>query len=128
MRPEIRFELEVTGLEVTARRLVDALDDELEVAVRRSTSAVAIAAKADHPYTDRTYELTRSIRDYAPRGRASDGTLRGEVGGYAEHASYVERKRRFAFLAPAYERSQQHFEQYRDDALEAAVRRAGLAP
>ena len=120
----VAFRLDVAPIADTARRLLDALDDELETAVRRSTSAVAFAARADHPYTDRTHSLTRSTRDYAPRGRASEGTLRGEVGAYAGYASFVERRPRFAFLDPAFERSRDHFDQHRDDALEAAVRRA----
>lgn len=123
MTPSIRFELDVAPIEDVSRRLLDALDDELETAVRRSTSAVAFAARADHPYTDRTRNLTRSTRDYAPRGRASEGTLRGEAGAYEDYASFVERKPRFAFLEPALERSRDHFDRYRDDALEAAVRR-----
>jgi hypothetical protein len=119
----VTVHLDVVPIADTARRLLDALDDELEAAVRRSTSAVAFAARADHPYTDRTHNLTRSTRDYAPRGRASEGTLRGEVGAYMEYASFVEGKPRFAFLDPAFERSRDHFDQYRNDALEAAVRR-----
>lgn len=122
----LAFRFDPDGVAVAAGRIVDTLDDELEEAVRRSQAAVVTAAKADHPYTDRTTTLTRSIRAYAPTGKASAGTLRGELGAYADYASYLERRAEYAFLLPALERSQGHFDAYTNDALELTVQRVGL--
>lgn len=107
-----------------------ALDDALEDAVREAGDLVVVHAKADHPYQDRTGRLTRSIRAYAPRGRFTRGTLRGEVVATAPYASYLEdgttKIRGFAYLAPAATRMDGRMAQALEDALEAAVRRAGL--
>ncbi|MFO0610794.1 MAG: HK97 gp10 family phage protein [Polyangiales bacterium] len=108
------------------RGLGAALDDELERAAREGAKVVAFAAKADHPYTDRSETLTRSIRAYAPRGSFLRDTLDVDIIARAAYAKYLERRRAWAFLGPALERSQGRLEHLLYDALEAAVRRSGL--
>lgn len=107
--------------------LGDGLDDALDDAAREAAEVVAFAAKADHPYTDRTETLTDSIAAYAPRGRFSRDTLRAEVVARALHASHLERRRDFAFLAPAWDRSEGRVGELLERALDASVRRADLA-
>lgn len=122
----ITFELDLSPWARSFRELGEALDDELEKAAREGALVVAFAAKADHAYTDRSGRLTRSIRAYAPRGSFLRDTLRAEVLARAPYASYVEGRRAFAFLGPALERSEDRIEHHLHDALEAAVRRAGM--
>jgi len=106
--------------------LREGLDDALDEAARDTAEAVAFAAKADHPYTDRTGTLTDSIRAYAPRGRFSRDTLRAEVVARAPYASHLEARREFAFLEPAWDRNEPRAEESLERALDAAVRGAGL--
>jgi len=108
------------------RELRVALDDELEGAAREGAQLIAFAARADHPYTDRTGTLTRSIRAYAPRGSFLRDTLRADVIARTPYAGYVERRVAFAYLGPAAERSEGRLGHHLHDALEAAVRRSGL--
>lgn len=112
------------------RSIVDlgaAVDDELTAAVGRGAEAVAFAAKADHPYADRTGSLTRTTKAYAPRGRFSRGDLRVEVVAREEYATFVAR-RRGDWLMDAYQRVEARVEHEVERGIEAAVRRSGLAP
>ena len=111
---------------VSLGALREGLDDALDDAARDVAEAVAFAARADHPYTDRTGTLTGSIRAYAPRGRFSRDTLRAEVVARAPYASYVDGRRAFAFLEPAWDRNEGRAEEMLERALDAAVRGAGL--
>ena len=108
------------------RALSGALDEELGAAVARGAEAVVFAAKADHPYTDYSGDLTRTTKAYAPRGRFSRGDLRVEVVARETYASYVMR-RRGDWLMDAYRRNEARVEHEVEIGLEAAVRRAGLA-
>lgn len=106
--------------------LRDGLDEALDDAVRETAKVVAFAAKADHPYTDRSRTLTNSIRAYAPRGRFSRDSLRVEVAALAPYASHLEARQAFAFLEPAWNRSEAHVGELLERALDRAVRTAGL--
>lgn len=123
----VGFELDLDAWAKSVDALGDALDDQLEACVHESAKDIAFAARADHPYTDRTERLTKSIRAYRPHGRFTRGTLATEVVANAEYASYLENRPEFAFLEPALTRSEGQIEQRLHDALEAAVRHAGLA-
>jgi len=107
-----------------AGRALDALEgsvlDAIEDAVNRAGDVVAHDARADHPYQDRTGDLTASI-EALPAVRTADGARGGVLAG-EDYASFVE-ARGFAFLAPAAERSGGRVELELDRALEDAVRR-----
>lgn len=113
------------------RRLPSALDDELERALRQSTRAIAREARQRHEYTDRTGRLTRSITSYENDGTWSAGTLSGLVGASQHYASYVEegttRMRAYRYLGNAWVNTFHDTEERVNDALERALRRAGLA-
>ncbi len=104
---------------------LDALDaavvDAIEAAVARGAEVVAFAARAEHPYTDRTGNLTESI-EALPAVRTADGAVGGVVAG-ASYAEFVERRPEYAFLGPAARRSEDRLAHELDDALEEAVRR-----
>lgn len=112
------------------RKLPHALDDELEKALRRTSREVAREAKNSHGYQDRTGRLTRSITSYENTGTWSAGTLTGLVGATMPYASYVEegttRARAFRYLGAAWLLQREETERRINDALEAALRRAGL--
>lgn len=113
------------------RKLPRALDDELERALRRTSREVAKEAKNSHGYQDRTGRLTRSITSYENSGTFSAGTLSGLVGASMPYASYVEegttRARAFRYLGTAWLLQREETEERLNDALEAALRRAGLS-
>jgi hypothetical protein len=100
--------------------LDEALGDAIEDSVGRASEVIAHAARADHPYTDRSGDLTGSI-EALPVVRTEDGARGGVLAGMT-YASHVEAKG-YAFLDPAAQRSEGRIDQALDDALEAAVRR-----
>ncbi len=106
-------------------RLGTALDDELEGALREAGEVVASAAKADHPYQDRTRDLTRTTRAYAPRGRFSRGTLRVEVVATQPYASFVAR-RKGDWLEDAFNRQRGRIENDIENAVRRAIDTSGL--
>ena len=86
----------------------DALDEALmEGVVEGITEAgdtVAVSARADHPYTDRTRLLTESTEGL-PARRDGD-VVRGGTLAAAPYAGHLEARPEFAFLAPACARSE----------------------
>lgn len=131
----ISIEIDTEGLREMRRevhRLGAVLDDVLERAVRTTSREVAKEAKNSHGYQDRTGRLTRSITHYEPVGKFSEDSLEGLVGAPTPYASYVEdgtrRARAFKYLGTAWVLQRAETEQRMDDALEDAVRRAGLGP
>jgi len=95
--------------------LDDALFDGIEEGVRRAGRVVAHAAKAEHPYTDRTTVLTESIEPIEPT-RVGD-EVRGGAVAEAPYASYLERRPEYAFLEPAAAREEHRIEHDMDAAL-----------
>jgi len=83
--------------------------ERVEIAVQQTQSLVVAYAKGNHPYTDRTSNLTKSI---AP-GRVTVGrnSINGEVVANMEYAAYVERRwgGRYAYLWPAMKATQRDF-------------------
>lgn len=110
-----------TGLD----RLREGVDDALEGALRSTAESVAAAVRAEHPYNDYTYRLTRSTRAYAPRGRFSRGDLRVEVVAAMPYATYVQR-RRGDWLMDAFQQQEYRLEHDVETALGRAVDRSGL--
>lgn len=126
------FEFDLGPFVRSVRSLGGHLDDELERCVDRAATAIAASAKAQHPYTDRTGRLTRSTRAHRAHGRFTRGNLQAEVVAGARdpysgtaYGSFVEALG-FAFLEPAWERVEQGVGYELEDALEAAVTKAGL--
>lgn len=97
-----------------------ALGDAIEDAVNRGAGVIAHAARADHPYTDRTGDLSGSI-EALPAVRTDDGARGGVLAGM-DYASHVEAKG-YAFLEPAAQRSEGRLDEELDRALEDAIRR-----
>lgn len=103
--------------------LEEAVEEAVRGAVREHAERVAASAKSDHPYTDRTGDLTASIRAYAPRALGT--VIRSEVVADTPYADYVERRRPFAYLGPASDRMEPYFELDTEARLTAAARAAG---
>lgn len=101
--------------------------EELEAAVESAVLAsvagaaetIAFAAKASHPYTDRTRELTESI-EALPAVAGPEGVVGGVIAG-SEHASYLEQRPEYAFLQPAADRSVERIEHDMDATLRAKL-------
>lgn len=89
----------LNGFDAAIRDLEREVTASLPPVVERAAQDIALRAKATHPYTDRTGNLTRSIEPL-PAVAAPDGTVRGGVVAGEEYASYVEEKG-FAFMEPA---------------------------
>lgn len=109
------------------RASIDGLDEainELETGVltayRDSLSAgaeiIAGIARRDHPYTDRTGDLTASIESIAPPAAGfSAAVVAGE-----DYASFLE-ERGFAFLEPAARTADPYMENDLDNRLRTAI-------
>lgn len=115
----------VGAFKIDVSPFFDALEhaarDALVDAVDRAAEVVAFDARAEHPYTDRTGQLTESIE-----ALPAHATVMGAEGGVIAsmpYASYVE-ARGFEFLSPAFQRSHDRIEHEMYDALERAVDRA----
>lgn len=111
----------LTGGDAAFDAIDAAVGDAIEDAVNRAAGVIAHAAAADHPYTDRTGNLTGSI-EALPAVRTAEGARGGVLAGM-DYASHVE-ARGYAFLEPAAQRSEGRLAHDLDDALEAAIRRA----
>lgn len=107
-------------LEEDVARIGNAVMDGVETAVQRASEVVAHAARADHPYTDRTGALSASI-EALPAVRVGE-VVRGGVLAGAEYAEHVERSH--PFLAPALDASLARIEQETDQVLHEAIRGA----
>lgn len=115
------LERELTTFE---RRTIDGI----EAAVARAGEIVADEARASHPYTDRSYELTESIRGLDPVS-TGDKALGGVIAD-AAHARYVdegtERMAARPFLAPALERARPRVDAEAARVMDLALR--GIRP
>ena len=112
----------ITGLANVLREIEREINGALEATVEQHVERVAAEARANHPYTDRTNALTASIEALPASGSAIDGTLRGFVVAGAEHAEYLERNPRFAFLEPAARRLEADLERAASASIERATR------
>lgn len=110
----------LSGGEAALDALDAAVGDAIVDAVARGAEVIAHAARADHPYQDRTGDLSASI-EALPAVPTADGAVGGVLAG-EDYASFVEAKG-FAFLEPAARRSEARLEFELDRALLDAVRR-----
>lgn len=130
---KVGFEFDPSALVRGLSRLPHAFDVELERCLRTAGRVIAAEARASHDYTDRTGRLTRSILPMAPTGRFTEDTLDGGAVAIAPYAGYVEEGTErmhihngYRFLRLAAFRKYREIEEIFGDAVEAAVRRAGL--
>lgn len=110
----------LTGGEAAFDALDRAVDEAVVDAVARGAELIAQAARAEHPYTDRSGDLTASVAPL-PAVPTADGAAGGVVASMP-YASFVEAKG-FAFLEPAARRSEGRLDDLLDRSLEDAVRR-----
>ena len=121
----ILWELDAAALVASLRALPGHLDDAVELAVIRSAGAVAITARRDHPYTNRTGNLEAATYADTTTGAFTSDTLHCAVIGGMPYASYVE-GRGYAFLEPALVQNQARVDQEFFEAVERAVTRSDL--
>lgn len=119
----LAFEFDETAIQRAVLRLGTELDDELEVAARDIADRVAWAARADHPYQNRTGNLQGSTVGDAPLGRFLDDTLTANVIASMEYGSYVE-DLGYEFLLPAFERTEHQLDEIIESRLRYAAQRA----
>lgn len=124
------LDLDLTPWRESVRTLRRSLNDELERAVRETGRALRDEAKRSHSYQDRTGTLTRSIAVLPTHGTFTADTLEGGVIARAPYASFVEegtpRIRAYEYLGTALVLQRDETHAALDDALERALRRAGL--
>ena len=118
----MEIDAEFRGLDEAFDALTRALEPGVREGLERIAEAVAVAAATEHPYTDRTGNLTASIEATPATGTLADGTLTATVVAGEEYASYVDERPEYAFLKPARRRIEQAGEAAR--ALDAALDRA----
>lgn len=103
----------------------DALDEALmegvEEGITEAGDTVATASRADHPYKDRTGRLTAATEGLTAR-REGD-VVRGGAVAVREYASRLEERPEYAFLAPAYGRSEARIEHDLDTCIGRKVNR-----
>jgi hypothetical protein len=119
----VRFRARLTGVEADLARLAVALDPQLDAALALFSARVADAARASHPFQNRTGDLESSIRALDTHGDALAGTLEGGVIADEEYAEHVDA--RLPFLQPAFDRTEGEADRFLQDALDEAARLAG---
>lgn len=116
----------ITGADAWAARADRAVMEGLESAVREIARIAVADAKATHPYTDRTGNLTESI---GPMPVTVDGArVTGGVEAQMPYAKHVEegtsRMEALPFLGPALARAEGDADRIVLDALDEALRAA----
>lgn len=123
---EILLRLDVSELSRAVRRVERGAMEALDDAVERASELVAFTARADHPYTDRTGDLTKYTEALPTRRLRDQGAVEGGVIAGTPYASFVNRNPRFAFLEPALAQNEARIDQELDQILDAAMRDLGL--
>lgn len=119
----------IIGLESSAEALEHALSEAMEEAVRRGAEIVAADARRHHTFRNRTGRLETHIYPGAVGGESSH-VATAEVWGDTEYGSYLEDgtdtidPEKWAFLAPAAERTWGERLAVLDECVERAVERA----
>lgn len=124
-------ELDMGPWRTSLRALREGLDDELERCVDWSGKEIALQARRGHAYVDRSGFLTRSLSEIGPFGKFLDDTLDGGAIDTAPYASYIEDGtlrgiKPYKFLVTAEYFAREGMQEHLVDAVEAAVKRAGL--
>ncbi len=106
--------IEISGMDELVRNLSNYSKKAIEGVVRAAQISQALVvndARSDHPYIDRTGNLTNSIQ--AGAVEVSDNKVEAEVQARMEYASFVEygtsRARAYPFLVPALLRQMENF-------------------
>jgi hypothetical protein len=80
----------IEGVVEATRALTNALDDEIADALERIATRIALAARTEHSFTNRTGKLEASISIGTPVGSWVRGSLRINIFARTPYASYVE--------------------------------------
>ncbi len=121
----MRIRVELTGVDRELAKLSTAFDAAMGDWAERAGGIVAATAQRNHPYTDRTHNLTDSTEGGAPRGRFMADTLETSAVAGMDYAEYVDENPSFRFLEPAYRSAEPELEEDAERALEHAARAAG---
>ncbi len=120
------FAATLNGLEEALQELEDETLSGLPAIVETWAQGAAQHARAEHPYTDRTGNLTASIE--ALPARAVGDRVEGGVVAGMDYASYVDegtsRARPYPYMEPAARATESYAEEIADRGLRAAVTRA----
>ena len=115
----------LNGLDELIAEFTAGVDEGLRVAFSQTAAGIASTARADHPYTDRTGDLTASTEGLPAQGSAMQGTLRGAVVAGMDYASYVEqgttRSAPYPFLGPAGDANDGYLAELGEEALQRAA-------
>jgi hypothetical protein len=120
----ITFELE--GFDELLDGFADAADAAAEAAVERAAELTAEEARQNHPYTDRTGDLTDSLGTYPAQGKFRDGNLSAAAIAGTHYAKYVNAHPDYEFLGPAWERVESRAGAEAERVLEAAFKGRGF--
>ena len=116
-------------MDAAVAELEASLDEELRRGGVEAAGVVADAARASHPYTNRT----GSLEGHTVPGRTSGSVRYGfsfRVVGETRYGGYLEEGtrrlgQRFVFLRPAFERVQDRVAQTLEASMDRAAERAG---
>lgn len=117
--------LQFNGVTEALDSLEHAVGDEMPRGLWQVGQDVAAEAKANHLYQNRTGDLEALTEGSQTAGSFYDDTLIVSVDAGTPYASYVDGMARFAFLLPAWERSDAQTSATMNTALEHAIDRAG---
>lgn len=121
------FTASLSGIEEALQELESETLSALPGVVETWAQGAAQHARAEHPYTDRTGDLTASIQAL-PARRVGDRVEGGVVAGMS-YASYVDegtdRSRPYPYMQPAAEATEPYVEEIAERGLRAATTAAG---
>lgn len=109
--------MEFSGLDEAMGHVERAVDGAIEESVANAAEVITFAARADHPYTDRTEQLTQSI-EALPAVRSGELVHGGVIAGMP-YAQYVERSH--PYLEPAAARSEARIDHDTEEILRRRV-------
>ena len=86
----LTFNVDEHALTYAIANVIAELSDHVAPAVTDAAEDVAVTARQEHDYMDRTGALTRSIQAHPATGQLYGGSLEAEVSADAGHAAFVE--------------------------------------
>lgn len=121
------FTARLDGIEEALQELEDEVMEALPGIVTQWAQGAAQHARAEHPYTDRTGDLTASI-EALPARTMGDRVEGGVVAGM-DYASFVDegtsRARPYPYMEPAAAATQDYAEEVAERGLRTATTAAG---
>lgn len=121
------FTARLDGIEEALQELEDEVMEALPGIVTQWAQGAAQHARAEHPYTDRTGDLTASI-EALPARTMGDRVEGGVVAGM-DYASFVDegtsRARPYPYMEPAAQASEPYAEEIAERGLRTATTAAG---